>query len=44
MPVTDDARLYDIVNPDAFPGDIDWYRRKAREANGDVLVIEAQVE
>jgi SAM-dependent methyltransferase len=33
--------LYDIVTPEAFLGDVDWYRRKARECGGPVLELGA---
>jgi SAM-dependent methyltransferase len=33
--------LYDIVTPASFHGDVDWYRRKARECGGPVLELGA---
>jgi ubiquinone/menaquinone biosynthesis C-methylase UbiE len=33
--------LYDVATPGALRGDIDWYRRKAREAGGPVLELGA---
>ncbi len=36
-----DPDLYDIVTPDAFLGDVDWYRRKAQESGGPVLELGA---
>jgi SAM-dependent methyltransferase len=36
-----DPALYDIVTPGAFRGDVEWYRRKAREAGGPVLELGA---
>lgn len=33
--------LYDTVTPEAFQGDVDWYRNKARECGGPVLELGA---
>lgn len=41
MAVTYDSRLYDIFIPESFGGDTEWYRRKARDANGPVLELGA---
>ena len=41
MAVTYDSRLYDLFIPESFGGDTEWYRRKAREANGRVLELGA---
>jgi 2-polyprenyl-3-methyl-5-hydroxy-6-metoxy-1,4-benzoquinol methylase len=34
-----DPQFYDTFNAGAFRGDIDWYRRKARECGGRVLEL-----
>jgi len=34
-------RLYDAVTPPSFAGDVEWYRRKGREAAGPVLELGA---
>lgn len=36
-----DAELYDLVTPEKIRGDVDWYRRKARESGGPVLELGA---
>ena len=36
-----DPDLYDLVIPASFGGDVDWYRRKARECDGPVLELGA---
>jgi ubiquinone/menaquinone biosynthesis C-methylase UbiE len=36
-----DPQFYDTFNTGAFRGDIDWYRRKARECGGAVLELGA---
>lgn len=36
-----DPDLYDIVTPEAFGGDADWYLRKAQECGGPVLELGA---
>lgn len=36
-----DPDLYDIAIPKTFRGDVEWYRRKAREAGGPVLELGA---
>jgi len=41
MAATYHPAFYDIVNPDAFLGDVDWYRGKARDAGGTVLELGA---
>jgi SAM-dependent methyltransferase len=41
MTATYDPDLYDIATPQTFGGDVDWYRRKAREAGGPVLELGA---
>jgi SAM-dependent methyltransferase len=41
MSVPYDPDLYDIVIPKTFRGDVDWYRRKAREGGGPVLELGA---
>lgn len=41
MTATYDPDLYDVVNPGAVLGDIDWYRRQARAAVGPVLELGA---
>lgn len=33
--------LYDAVTPASFAGDVEWYRRRAREAGGPVLELGA---
>jgi SAM-dependent methyltransferase len=33
--------LYDLATPASFAGDVDWYRRKARECGGPVLELGA---
>jgi SAM-dependent methyltransferase len=33
--------LYDAVTPGSFKGDLEWYRRKARESGGPVLELGA---
>jgi ubiquinone/menaquinone biosynthesis C-methylase UbiE len=33
--------LYDLINPAAVQGDVDWYRARAREAGGPVLELGA---
>jgi len=33
--------FYDAVTPPSFAGDVEWYRRKAREAGGPVLELGA---
>src|SRR5262245_398071 len=35
------AELYDVTVPESFFGDLDWYRRKARESGGPVLELGA---
>ena len=35
------AELYDVVTPPALEGDVDWYRRKARDCGGPVLELGA---
>jgi SAM-dependent methyltransferase len=39
--VTYDPEIYDLAISGPFRGDIDWYRRKAREADGPVLELGA---
>lgn len=41
MSATYDPEFYDLATPDAFRGDIDWYRRQARESGGPVLELGA---
>ena len=41
MTATYDPELYDIAMPQTFGGDVDWYRRKTREAGGPVLELGA---
>jgi 2-polyprenyl-3-methyl-5-hydroxy-6-metoxy-1,4-benzoquinol methylase len=41
MTGTYDAELYDVATPDSFGGDVDWYRRKARESGGPILELGA---
>jgi ubiquinone/menaquinone biosynthesis C-methylase UbiE len=36
-----DPFLYDIATPETFGGDVEWYRRKARESGGPVLELGA---
>lgn len=36
-----DASIYDATIPASFFGDVDWYRRKARECGGPVLELGA---
>lgn len=38
---TYDPELYDLATPDAFRGDVDWYRRKAQESGGPILELGA---
>ena len=33
--------LYDLVTPESFDGDVEWYRRKAQECGGPVLELGA---
>jgi SAM-dependent methyltransferase len=39
--MTYQAQLYDVVTPASVGGDVDWYRRKARESGGPVLELGA---
>jgi SAM-dependent methyltransferase len=39
--MTYQPELYDAVTPASFAGDVEWYRRKAREADGPVLELGA---
>jgi ubiquinone/menaquinone biosynthesis C-methylase UbiE len=41
MSGTYDPELYDVATPDAFRGDVDWYRRKAQESGGPILELGA---
>ena len=41
MAATYDPELYDLAMPVTFGGDVEWYRRKAREASGPVLELGA---
>ena len=41
MSVPYDPELYDIAMPQSFGGDVDWYRSKARAADGPVLELGA---
>ena len=41
MDATYEPDLYDFVTPETFFGDVDWYRRKARECGGPVLELGA---
>lgn len=41
MSGTYDPELYDLATPDAFLGDVDWYRRKAQESGGPILELGA---
>ena len=41
MGETYDPELYDLATPGSFRGDIDWYRRQARESGGPVLELGA---
>ena len=34
-----DPDLYDFTTPSTFRGDVEWYRRKARETGGPVLEL-----
>lgn len=36
-----DPEIYDLVIPNTFRGDVEWYRRKARESGGPVLELGA---
>lgn len=36
-----EPELYDLVIPPSFRGDVEWYRRKARECGGTVLELGA---
>jgi SAM-dependent methyltransferase len=36
-----DPEIYDAVTPASFAGDVEWYRRKAREYGGPVLELGA---
>jgi SAM-dependent methyltransferase len=36
-----EPELYDLVTPDAFLGDTDWYRQQARDCGGPVLELGA---
>jgi SAM-dependent methyltransferase len=36
-----DPALYDFTTPSTFRGDVEWYRRKARESGGPVLELGA---
>jgi ubiquinone/menaquinone biosynthesis C-methylase UbiE len=36
-----EPELYDVVTPETFRGDRDWYRRKAKECGGPVLELGA---
>ena len=39
--MTYQPEFYDAVTPASFAGDVEWYRRKAREAGGPVLELGA---
>ena len=39
--MTYQAQLYDVVHSESVGGDVDWYRRKARESGGPVLELGA---
>jgi SAM-dependent methyltransferase len=39
--MTYEPEFYDAVTPPSFSGDVEWYRRKAREAGGPVLELGA---
>ena len=39
MDATYDPDIYDFTTPDSVLGDVDWYRRKARECGGPVLEL-----
>src|SRR5262245_46631061 len=41
MPGSYDPAIYDATIPASFFGDVDWYRRKARECGGPVLELGA---
>ena len=39
MDATYEPEIYDLTTPATFRGDVDWYRRKARESGGPVLEL-----
>jgi SAM-dependent methyltransferase len=41
MSATYDPETYDLLIPESFGGDVDWYRRLARESGGPVLELGA---
>jgi SAM-dependent methyltransferase len=41
MPWSYEPELYDLATPQSFLGDLEWYRRKARESGGPVLELGA---
>lgn len=41
MDATYEPELYDLVTPASFAGDLEWYRRRAKESGGPVLELGA---
>jgi len=39
MDATYEPEIYDLTTPATFFGDVDWYRRKARESGGPILEL-----